>query len=48
MTIYGFFAMSDHGGNADHLSWALIGFEGHGAWQPPFGYYDAEVSTGGE
>ncbi len=40
MTIYGFFAMSSYGGNKDHLSWSLIGFEGHGAWTAPFGYYD--------
>lgn len=44
LTIFGFFAMSKHGGNKDHLSWDLIGFDGHhGAWTPPFGYYDAEA-----
>ena len=43
MTIFGFFSMSNYGGNKDHLSWDLIGFEGHhGGWQYPFGYYDAE------
>lgn len=42
LTLVGFFAMSKYGGNKDHLSWDLIGFEGHGAAQPPFGYYDAE------
>ncbi len=43
MTMYGFFAMSKHGGNKDHVAWDLIGFEGHhGAWDSPFGYYDAE------
>jgi gluconate 2-dehydrogenase gamma chain len=42
MTIYGFFAMAEYGGNRDHVGWDLIGFEGHhGAWQYPFGYYDA-------
>ena len=42
MTMYGFFAMSKHGGNKDHVAWDLIGFEGHhGAWDYPFGYYDA-------
>ena len=42
MTMYGFFAMSKHGGNKDHVAWNLIGFEGHhGAWEYPFGYYDA-------
>ncbi len=43
MTIFGFFAMSKYGGNKDHVSWDLIGFEGrHGGWQYPFGHYDAE------
>ena len=43
MTIYGFFAISQYGGNKDHVGWDLIGFEGHhGAWSYPFGYYDAE------
>jgi gluconate 2-dehydrogenase gamma chain len=44
MTVYGFFAMSSHGGNRDHLSWSLIGFAGHGAWSAPFGHYDAETT----
>jgi gluconate 2-dehydrogenase gamma chain len=44
MTIFGFFAMSKHGGNRDHIAWDLIGFEGHhGAWEYPFGHYDAEA-----
>ena len=42
LTLIGFFAMSKYGGNKDHLSWDLIGFEGHAAMQPPFGYYDAQ------
>ena len=47
MTIFGFFAMSDYGGNRDHVGWDLIGFEGHhGGWQYPFGYYDAQVHGG--
>lgn len=44
MTMYGFFSMQQYGGNKDHVGWDLVGFEGnHGAWQYPFGYYDAEV-----
>lgn len=44
MTIFGFFSMEKHGGNKDLVGWDLIGFEGnHGAWQYPFGHYDAEV-----
>ncbi len=47
MTIFGFFAMSSYGGNKNHVAWDLIGFEGHhGAWEYPFGYYDAEVHAG--
>ena len=43
MTIFGFFSMSEYGGNNTHVGWDLIGFEGHhGAWTYPFGYYDAE------
>jgi len=46
MTMFGFFSMSKHGGNKDHVAWDLIGFEGHhGAWEYPFGYYDAEYAT---
>ncbi len=46
MTMFGFFSMSKHGGNKDHIAWDLIGFEGHhGAWENPFGYYDAEYAT---
>lgn len=49
MTIFGFFAMSKYGGNLDHVGWNLVGFEGHtGAWQPPFGHYDAEVQDAGD
>ncbi len=47
MTIFGFFAMSSYGGNKDHIGWDLIGFKGHhGAWEYPFGYYDAAVHGG--
>lgn len=43
MTIFGFFAMSQYGGNNNHVGWDLIGFEGqHGTWTYPFGYYDSE------
>lgn len=45
LTIFGFFAMEKHGGNKDHLSWELVGYQGHhGAWTPPFGHYDAEYA----
>ncbi len=49
LTISGFFAMESYGGNKDHVSWDLIGFEGnHGGWQYPFGYYDAQVHEGND
>ncbi len=51
LTIFGFFAMEHYGGNRQHVSWKLIGFDGHnGAWEYPFGYYDAEASrdSGGD
>jgi len=52
MTMYGFFSMEKYGGNSNHVGWDLIGFDGnHGAWQYPFGHYDAEAhkeATGGE
>jgi len=44
MTMFGFFSMPKYGGNKDRIGWDLVGFEGHhGAWQYPFGHYDAEV-----
>ena len=44
-TIFGFLAMAKYGGNKDHLSWEQLGFDGHhGAWEAPFGYYDAEYA----
>ncbi len=45
MTIFGFFSMSEYGGNKNYVGWDLIGFVGHhGGWTYPFGYYDAEHS----
>jgi gluconate 2-dehydrogenase gamma chain len=47
MTIFGFFAMSEYGGNKDQVGWELVGFQGHnGGWEYPFGYYDAEAEGG--
>ncbi len=47
LTMFGFFAMSRHGGNKDNIAWDLIGYPGHnGAWQTPFGYYDGEYDEG--
>lgn len=42
LTVAGMFAHPDHGGNRDKLGWQLLGFEDRHAWQPPFGFYDAQ------
>ena len=42
LTLAGMFSDPSHGGNRDRVGWELIGFEGPGASQPPFGYYDAD------
>ena len=43
MTVSGFFAMSDYGGNKNAIGWKLIGVDpDQQAHQSPFGYYDAE------
>ena len=46
-TIAGMFANSSWGGNTDQVGWKLLGFQSHGVFQPPFGYYDAQVAKGG-
>ena len=46
-TIVGMFGNSSYGGNQGEAGWKLIGFQSHGIFQPPFGYYDAEVARGG-
>jgi gluconate 2-dehydrogenase gamma chain len=43
LTHCGMFAMPSWGGNRDLAGWNLIGFDSRHAWQPPFGYYDAQV-----
>jgi gluconate 2-dehydrogenase gamma chain len=47
ITVAGMFANPSYGGNQDQAGWKLLGFEAHGIYQPPFGYYDAEVMKGG-
>jgi gluconate 2-dehydrogenase gamma chain len=46
-TCVGMFGNPSYGGNQGELGWKLIGFESHGIYQPPFGYYDAEAQKGG-
>lgn len=43
----GMFGNPSYGGNLDEVGWKLLGFESHGIYQPPFGFYDAEVRKGG-
>jgi gluconate 2-dehydrogenase gamma chain len=43
-TMVGMFADPKYGGNFNKVGWKLLGFEDRFAWQPPFGYYDQEVS----
>ncbi len=40
-TVLGFFGSPSYGGNRDKAGWKLIGFEDRMAFEPPFGYYDA-------
>ena len=40
--LYGFLGNPSYGGNRDRIGWKLIGFENRMAYQPPFGYYDAQ------
>jgi gluconate 2-dehydrogenase gamma chain len=44
-TITGFLANPEYGGNRNEIGWKLIGFEGKFHYEPPFGYYDAEVKA---
>jgi gluconate 2-dehydrogenase gamma chain len=48
LTLAGMFALPEYGGNRDHIGWDLIGFDHRHAWQPPFGYYDADYAQKGE
>jgi gluconate 2-dehydrogenase gamma chain len=43
-TMIGFFNSPDQGGNRDYIGWKLLGMEHQMAFQPPFGYYDAQQS----
>lgn len=47
-TVFGAFAAPAHGGNRDKAGWALMDYEDRHMWQPPFGFYDAEATQGGD
>jgi gluconate 2-dehydrogenase gamma chain len=42
-TLLGFLGNPSYGGNRNSVGWKHIGFDDRMAWQPPFGYYDAEA-----
>lgn len=43
-TVLGFLGNPSYGGNRGKAGWQQIGFEDRMAFEPPFGYYDAEVN----
>jgi gluconate 2-dehydrogenase gamma chain len=43
-TVLGFLGNPSYGGNRGKAGWNQIGFEDWMAYQPPFGYYDAQVN----
>ena len=43
-TILGFFGHPKYGGNRNHASAKLLGFEESMMYMPPFGYYDREAA----
>jgi gluconate 2-dehydrogenase gamma chain len=47
LTQAGMFALPEHGGNRNEEGWKLIGFDHRHVWQPPFGYYDAQLGEEG-
>jgi gluconate 2-dehydrogenase gamma chain len=48
LTIAGMFSSPEYGGNRGGVGWRLIGFDDRHMWQPPFGFYDASQTTGGQ
>jgi gluconate 2-dehydrogenase gamma chain len=42
-TVLGFLGNPSYGGNRGKIGWNQIGFEDRMIYQPPFGYYDAQV-----
>jgi gluconate 2-dehydrogenase gamma chain len=48
LTVAGMFSLPEYGGNRDNVGFQLVGFDDRHAWQPPFGYYDADFAEKGE
>lgn len=46
-TIVGTFALPTYGGNRDYTGWRMLGLQHQAAFQPPFGFYDAEATRKG-
>jgi gluconate 2-dehydrogenase gamma chain len=46
LVMLGMFSHPDHGGNRGEVGWRLLGYETAPAYQPPFGYYDADDVEG--
>lgn len=44
-TVIGFLTRPEHGGNYNKIGWKLIGYDSSLNHTPPFGYYDAHLST---
>jgi gluconate 2-dehydrogenase gamma chain len=45
-TVIGFLGDPKRHGNRDQVGWKYIGFDNAGMFEPPFGYYDAELLAG--
>ncbi len=45
LVVAGFLSDPSYGGNRDKVGWNVIGFDDRHAWQPPFGYYDANLES---
>lgn len=48
LTIAGMFSLPAYGGNREKVGFELLGFVDQHAWQPPFGFYDADYREKGE
>lgn len=46
-TIIGFLNSPDQGGNRNYVGWKLLGMDDRMVYQPPFGYYDADLRKEG-
>ena len=48
LTVAGMFSLPEYGGNRNFVGYDLIEFNKQHAWQPPFGYYDADYAEKGQ